>query len=98
MAERARSCGDYVGGNKLMPAATATTIDHGDKGRRIMDGPFCEAKEILLGLHVVACNSMEEAIDYAKTIPDARAGVVEVRPINFHEQEGQQALRWNSSV
>ncbi len=98
MAERARAAGDYVSGNKLMSPATATSIHHANHKQRIMDGPFSEAKEVLLGLHIVACQSMAEALDYAKSIPDASAGVVEVRPISFHEQQGPQPIRWNSSA
>ncbi|MCG8428171.1 MAG: YciI family protein [Chromatiales bacterium] len=97
MANHARAAGEYISGGKLMPPATATTISHAEGKQQILDGPFAEAKEVLLGFHMVAGDSIGKAIDYAKRIPDARAGVVEVRPVQFHEQVGEQAIQWNSS-
>ncbi len=97
MVRRAEAAGDYVMGGKLMAPATATTIQHAAASPQIVDGPFCEAKEVLLGFHVLACDSITAATDYAKSLPEAGLGVVEVRPINFYEQTAPR-IEWNSSA
>ena len=45
------------------------------------DGPFAEAKEQLAGFYLVECASIERATVIAAQIPEAEAGVVEVRPV-----------------
>lgn len=45
------------------------------------DGPFAEAKEYLAGFYLVACESIERAIELAAQVPDAESGEVEVRPV-----------------
>ena len=97
MAEKAMADGVYVTGNKLMPAVTATTIKTNNKQTSIIDGPFSEAKEVLLGFHVLATQDIAAVLAYAQIIPDAYAGVVEVRPINFYEQDGEKAFQWTHS-
>lgn len=92
MAETAGWAQEYVAGIKLMATATATRIDHHATGQKIHDGPFSEAKEVLLGLHVLSCSSIKQAINYAKTLPEASLGVVEVRPIDYHKQS---EFEWN---
>ena len=96
MASRARAAGEYLGGYKLMPPTAATSIIHATGQNQVVDGPFTEAKEVLLGLHVLACESMDKAIDYAKSLPESQMGVIEVRPITFHQQQGVLPTRWNS--
>jgi len=98
MAENAMASGHYVLGNKLLPPVTTTTILNRNAQHSITDGPFSEAKEVLLGLHIIACKSIEEVRAYAEQIPNANAGVVEVRPINFYEQDGEMPLQWTSST
>ncbi len=45
------------------------------------DGPFAEAKEQLAGFFLVECESIERAIEHAACVPEARLGLVEVRPV-----------------
>jgi hypothetical protein len=45
------------------------------------DGPFAEVKEQLAGFYLVECDSIERATEIAARIPEAEAGVVEVRPV-----------------
>jgi hypothetical protein len=44
------------------------------------DGPFAEVKEHLAGIFLLDCASMERALEIAARIPEARYGLVEVRP------------------
>jgi len=67
---------------RLLPTTAATTLR---KGREtiVMDGPFAETKEQLLGFFVVECASLEEAIETAKELGRASSsnGAYEIRPI-----------------
>src|SRR6185437_5443629 len=46
---------------RLMPTTTATHIRTG-KNPVVLDGPFAETKEQLLGFYVVDCPTLEDAI------------------------------------
>jgi hypothetical protein len=71
---------------RLSPTTSATTVK---KGRQplVLDGPFAETKEALLGFFVVECATLEAAIETARELGDtkATAGTYEIRPISiFH--------------
>ena len=70
---------------RLMPTTTAMTVRKG-KQPLVTDGPFIETKEQLLGFYVVECKSLDEALDVAKELSVANAGVggYEVRPLRMH--------------
>src|SRR5690606_37913100 len=63
----------------LMPTTTALTIRSGRR-RVVLDGPYAETKEQLLGLYVVDCDSLTEAIDTAMALAQG-SGTMEIRPI-----------------
>src|SRR5258708_33363953 len=46
---------------RLMPTTAATTIRSG-REPLILDGPFAETKEQLLGFYIIDCATLEEAI------------------------------------
>jgi hypothetical protein len=70
---------------RLMPTTAAVTIRSG-REPLIIDGPFAETKEQLLGFYVVDCGSLDEAIDTARRIKaDERGGAFEVRPLRLFE-------------
>jgi len=49
---------------------------------RVTDGPFTEAKDIVLGFIVVAASDITDALEIAKTCPLVLGGgSVEVRPV-----------------
>ena len=50
-----------------MPTTAATTVRKG-KEPIIMDGPFAETKEQLLGFYIVECANLEQAIETAKDL------------------------------
>jgi hypothetical protein len=76
---------------RLMPTTAATTLR---KGREaiVVDGPFAETKEQLLGFFIVECESLEQAIETAKDLGRASssAGAYEVRPISFFRAGGAE--------
>jgi hypothetical protein len=67
---------------RLMPTTAATTLRKG-KDTVIMDGPFAETKEVLLGFFIVDCASLEEAHQAARDFAQASssAGCYEIRPL-----------------
>jgi len=74
---------------RLMPTTAATTVREG-REILVLDGPFAETKEQLLGFYVVDCSTLEEAIDAARTLAGPRAalgltGALEIRPISYFE-------------
>jgi hypothetical protein len=67
---------------RLMPTTAATTLRKG-KEAVVIDGPFAETKEQLLGFFVVECASLEQAIETAKDLGRASGsnGAYEIRPL-----------------
>jgi hypothetical protein len=67
------------GGFQLQPPAAAKTVRSGG----VTDGPFMETKEVLGGFSVLDTDTLEEAVEIAKTWPGVDRGwmTVEVRPV-----------------
>lgn len=74
---------------RLMPTTAATTVRSG-REPMVIDGPFAETKEQLLGFYIVDCASLEEAIDVAGQIGRDEHGALEVRPLRLF-QPGSRA-------
>lgn len=69
-------------GERLRPAATATTVRVAGGKRLLSDGPFAETKEQLGGLYIVEAKDLDEAVELASKMPHLEdGGAVEVRPI-----------------
>jgi len=79
--EEIRKSGYFIGCNRLLPPAAATTVRVRNGKVSTTDGPFVETKEQLGGYYVIEARDMNEAIQVASRIPGARLGCVEVRPI-----------------
>src|SRR6266446_3118478 len=69
---------------RLMPTTAATTVRSG-KEPVILDGPFAETKEQLLGFYVIDCASLDEAIQFARELGKDETGALEIRPIRYFE-------------
>ena len=67
---------------QLMPTTTAVTIRGGGKAPLVTDGPYAETKEALLGIYIIDCETLDEAIEAAKLLP-LDVGTLEVRPVNW---------------
>jgi hypothetical protein len=67
---------------RLMPTTTAVQVR--TEGQPVItDGPFAETKEQLLGFYMVDCESIEEAIEIARSLPSVST-VFEVRPVKLY--------------
>jgi hypothetical protein len=71
---------------RLLPTTSATTLRKGSGEPLIIDGPFAETKEQFLGFYIVDCESLEEAIQFAKDLAVANPGLgsYEIRPVGYY--------------
>lgn len=67
---------------RLLPTTAATTLRKDRDPPLVIDGPFAETKEQLLGFFVIDCTSLEHALDTARELGRANpGGSYEIRPI-----------------
>ena len=83
--QEATEAGVFVGGEGLQPVATATTVRVRDDERMLTDGPYAETKEQLGGYYLLECKDLDDALNWAAQIPEAKTGAIEVRPIMDYE-------------
>jgi hypothetical protein len=76
-----RESGAMVGGNRLRPTDTATTVRTQNGAQSLHDGPYAETREQLAGYYLVEAPDLDAAIGWAKKIPGGPNYAVEVRPI-----------------
>jgi hypothetical protein len=71
---------------RLLPTTAATTLLKGHQPPVIVDGPYAETKEQLLGFYIVDCSTLEEAIGIARDLERANPGIggYEIRPISLY--------------
>ena len=79
---------------RLLPTTAAVTLRKGrpEGGREqlVIDGPFAETKEQLLGFYVVDCGDLDGAIDVARDLAVANPdrGAYEIRPLAVYRPGG----------
>jgi hypothetical protein len=67
---------------RLLPTTAATTLRKDSEPPLVIDGPFAETKEQLLGFYVVECDDLDGALDVARDLGRANpGGAYEIRPI-----------------
>ena len=81
-----RKSGHLLAVEGLQSSRTATTVrvQHGTLS--VTDGPFAETKEQLIGIFTIDARDLNEAIQVAAKMPQARGGPIEVRPIIVFDQ------------
>jgi hypothetical protein len=69
---------------RLLPTTAATTLRKSPEPF-VVDGPFAETKEQLLGFYVVDCADLDQAIETARDLTEANPGpgAYEIRPISL---------------
>ncbi len=87
LQKKTKAVGHFVEANQLLPSSSATTVRVRNGKTSVTDGPFTETKELLIGLYVFDCETLDEAIEYATQIPHSETGAIEVRPIAYFESE-----------
>src|SRR4051794_16165346 len=59
---------------RLLPTHAATTLRKDREPALVLDGPFAETKEQLLGFYVLDCADLAEALDIARALGQANPG------------------------
>jgi hypothetical protein len=70
---------------RLLPTTSATTLRKSQSESLVIDGPFAETKEQLLGFFIVDVANLDEALDIAREFAAADTGsTYEIRPIALY--------------
>jgi hypothetical protein len=73
---------------RLLPTTSATTLRKDDPPV-VLDGPYAETKEQLLGFYIVDCNNLDEAVEVARDLGVANpGGAYEIRPVGLFQPGG----------
>jgi hypothetical protein len=79
--------GVLIGAHGLDTEATATTVRTRGGEDLVTDGPFAETKESFFSFIIINVADLDEALSWAKRMPNATYGSVEIRPLSSHEQD-----------
>ena len=79
--------GVMVDGAGLQPSSKGARV--GLKGGKVVvtDGPFAETKESFFSYIIIGVADLDAALGWAKRMPNATYGSVEVRPLSPHDQD-----------
>ena len=85
--------GVMLGGDGLHPSSKGVRVEFSGSERKVIDGPFAETKELIAGYWLWQVKSMDEAIEWARRIPNPTGehSVVEIRPV-FEAEDFGDAL------
>jgi hypothetical protein len=74
---------------RLLPTTAATTLRKEGDPPLVIDGPFAETKEQLLGFYIVDCDSLDEVLEIARELAQANpGGAYEIRPVGIFRPGG----------
>ncbi|HEX9075891.1 MAG TPA: YciI family protein [Anaerolineae bacterium] len=79
--EAIQKSGQLILSQGLAPTHSATTVRLRDGKTLTTDGPFAETKEQLGSVYIIEAKDLDDAIRVASSIPSARFGSIEVRPV-----------------
>jgi len=79
--EALKKAGVYVGGNRLRPTTSATSVRIANGKTNVLDGPYAETKEQLGGYYMIDVPDLDAALSWAARCPGAAYGAIEVRAI-----------------
>jgi hypothetical protein len=66
---------------RLLPTTAATTLRK-ENPPVVIDGPYAETKEQLLGFYLVDCENLDQAVEVARELGEANpGGAYEIRPV-----------------
>jgi hypothetical protein len=79
---------------RLLPTTSATTIRKSATEPLVLDGPYAETKEQLLGFYIVDVESLDEALAIARELGEANpGGSYEIRPVALYFGDEREARR-----
>jgi hypothetical protein len=73
---------------RLLPTTAATTLRKTQEPPLVIDGPFAETKEQLLGFYVIEVADLDEALAVARELAAVNpGGAYELRPIALYNPD-----------
>ena len=95
--EELMRAGVLLDGSGLHPSRTGWRVHYGPEGKRIVDGPFAQAKELIAGYTLIQVRNREEALEWSRRFPNPAGrgmeAVIELRQlIELDEFPPSQAL------
>ena len=83
--------GIMLAGEGLHPSSKGVRVRFDGDKRTVIDGPFAETKELIAGFWLWQVRSMDEAIEWARRIPNptGEKSEVEIRPVYEAEDFGK---------
>jgi hypothetical protein len=81
--EELAKAGIMLAGDGLKASREGKRVRFDGKKTSVIDGPFAETKELIAGYWIWQVKSMDEAVSWARRIPntDGAHGEVELRPV-----------------
>lgn len=83
--EELMRAGVLLDGSGLHPSRTGWRVHYGPEGKRIVDGPFSEAKELIAGYTLIQVRNREEALEWSRRFPNpagkGKEAVIELRQL-----------------
>ena len=70
---------------RLMPTTSAVTLRKGAADRLVLDGPYAETKEHLVGFYLVESDSLDAVVEAASALP-LETGSLEIRPVGWFDR------------
>ena len=93
--EELMKAGVLLDANGLQSGAKGVRVKFAGAKRTVIDGPFAETKELVAGYAIIQVTSREEALNWAKRMPnpavDGKGGEIEVRQLFELEDFGPSA-------
>ena len=76
---------------RLLPTTSATTLRKAGVDPLVIDGPFAETKEQLLGFYILDVADLDEALGIARELGVANpGGAYEIRPIALYFADARE--------
>jgi hypothetical protein len=90
--EELAKAGALLAADGLQPSSKGARVKFSGKQRTVIDGPFAETKELIAGYWIWQVRSKEEAIEWAKRIPNptGEVGEVEIRQVYEADDLGEE--------
>ena len=87
--ERLTEAGKMGASLRLLPTTAATTLRKTQDPPLVIDGPFAETKEQLLGFYLIDVENLEDALSVARELASANpGGAYEIRPVGLFAPGG----------
>ena len=80
-----RNAGILLMADGLTPSAQGKRVAFDGAGRRVIDGPFAETRELVAGFWLWEVKDMDEAVTWGKRCPNPMPGPSEIEIRPFYE-------------